>query len=120
MTGDLKVQLCRLYEKTSARGTRYFVGRVNGLKVVVLKDDRTQADGADAVWNLYLSPTDGSGQGGSRPSNPSSSPPRQQRSEPARARAQRRPEQQSMHQRMVREVGERYSHVTLNDEIPDL
>lgn len=58
MTGE-KLKLCRLYEKQSSRGNTYFVGRLGGARVVMMRDERAEvSDGTVAVWELMLSPAD--------------------------------------------------------------
>lgn len=52
MNHDGKVLLGRLYEKTSARGHRYFVGRLGAARVALFLDER--AEGADPVWELFV------------------------------------------------------------------
>jgi hypothetical protein len=41
----------RLYKKTSAKGSTYFVGRMGMVKVALLKSNDTADDGGE-VWNL--------------------------------------------------------------------
>ena len=53
MRNAAKVKLGRLYEKTSTRGTRYFVGRL-GLARVLMFQSRETADDGGAIWELYL------------------------------------------------------------------
>jgi hypothetical protein len=43
-----------LYRKTSAKGATYFVGRMGGVKVALLKSSHT-ADNGDEIWSLMLS-----------------------------------------------------------------
>ena len=52
MIHDGKVLLARLYEKTSARGHRYFVGRLGAARVAMFIDER--AEGGDPVWELFV------------------------------------------------------------------
>ena len=53
MRDAAKVKLGRLYEKTSAKGTRYFVGRLGAARVLLFQSRETADDG-DPVWDLYL------------------------------------------------------------------
>ena len=53
MRGAAKVKLSRLYEKTSAKGTRYFVGRLGAARVLLFQSRETADDGG-AIWDLYL------------------------------------------------------------------
>ena len=54
MTRDAtKVKLGRLYEKTSQKGTRYFVGRLGAARVLLFQSRETADDGG-AIWDLYL------------------------------------------------------------------
>lgn len=48
------IQVARLYERTSASGNQYFVGRWGGAKVALLKAREPAEDGTP-VWNLLLS-----------------------------------------------------------------
>ena len=48
---DGKVNLARLFERTSAKGNRYFSGRMGAARIMLFKDDR--ADG-DNVWQLFV------------------------------------------------------------------
>ena len=54
MRDAAKVKLGRLYEKTSAKGTRYFVGRLGAARVLLFQSRETADDGGDPVWDLYL------------------------------------------------------------------
>jgi hypothetical protein len=47
-------RVCKLYEKQSKAGSRYFTGRWGGAKVALLKTNET-GDGGDPVWALVLS-----------------------------------------------------------------
>ena len=51
-----KVLLGRLYEKSSAKGNRYFTGRLGAARVVMMLDAR--ADNPDPVWELFVSDGD--------------------------------------------------------------
>lgn len=56
---DEKLKLFRLYEKVSARGNRYFVGRLAGARVIVMRDERAEiSEGTEGVWDVLLSPAD--------------------------------------------------------------
>jgi hypothetical protein len=44
----------KLYRKTSAKGSTYYVGRLGGAKVTLLKSNET-AENGDEVWSLMLS-----------------------------------------------------------------
>ena len=46
------IELARLYEKTSQRGTRYFVGRLGLARITLLPDEATE-DGT-ATWRLTV------------------------------------------------------------------
>jgi hypothetical protein len=61
MSGAPKIQLCRLFERTSARGNRYISGRLGNAKVIAFEAaDLPDAEryGADVVWNVYLQAPD--------------------------------------------------------------
>ena len=45
MRDATKVKLGRLYEKTSAKGTRYFVGRLGAARVLLFQSRETADDG---------------------------------------------------------------------------
>lgn len=51
-----KVQLCRIYKKTSKSGNEYFTGRLGGAKIAVLKSREVADDGGE-IWNVILEPT---------------------------------------------------------------
>lgn len=58
MIGE-KIKLCRLYERQSSRGNKYFVGRLGGARIVVLRDEQAElSEGTIAVWEICLSPAD--------------------------------------------------------------
>jgi len=44
----------KLYRKTSAKGTIYFVGRLGGVNVALLKSRET-AENGDEIWSLMFS-----------------------------------------------------------------
>ncbi len=96
-----KVLLCRLYERTSAKGNRYLAGRLGEAKVVAFMDaDAELKFGATACFSVYLQAgedrkADGDAGGGARqpreprptPSPGAGSPPR-----PGRVQRWERPE----------------------------
>jgi hypothetical protein len=47
------VPLCRLYERTSRKGTHYLTGRLGAAKIVVLKSSETTDDGTP-IWNVLM------------------------------------------------------------------
>src|SRR5919199_3089573 len=57
MRDAAKVKLGRLYEKTSARGTRYFVGRLGAARVLLFQSRETADDGG-AIWELFVEPVE--------------------------------------------------------------
>jgi len=69
MEPQAKVLLGRLYEKSSAKGNRYFAGRLGAAKVVMMLD--AKADNPDPVWQLFV--TDGES-GGQRAAGASGAP----------------------------------------------
>lgn len=44
----------KLYRKKSAKGTTYFVGRMGGVKVALVKSRET-AENGDEIWSLMFS-----------------------------------------------------------------
>jgi hypothetical protein len=46
--------LTRLYRKKSEKGATYFVGRLGGARVALLKSNDVADDGAE-IWNLLMS-----------------------------------------------------------------
>lgn len=65
MTHSSQVSVTRLFEKTSSKGNRYFVGRLGNARVLLFRDERSDMEG-DPVWQMYLTdgaktPTGGSG-----------------------------------------------------------
>jgi hypothetical protein len=52
---DGKVLLCRLCERTSSKGNRYFTGRLGPAKVIAFIDTEAELKyGATAVFNVYV------------------------------------------------------------------
>jgi hypothetical protein len=52
-----KVLLCWRFERTSAKGRRYFTGRLGSAKVIAFEERDVAEDqryGAEAVWRVYL------------------------------------------------------------------
>jgi hypothetical protein len=69
------IELTRLYEKTSARGTRYFVGRLGLARITLLPGDA--AEDGTATWRMLLqeapkprASADRPGSNSSRPRSP--------------------------------------------------
>ena len=48
-----KVRLGRLFEKTSARGNRYFTGRLGAARVLMFASGEAGDDGSP-IWDLYV------------------------------------------------------------------
>jgi len=48
-----KTLLCRLYEKTSSRGTQYFEGRLGATKVVLLQTQEI-SESDEPIWELSV------------------------------------------------------------------
>jgi hypothetical protein len=46
--------LARLYEKTSAAGRQYFIGRIGEAKIAILRS-REVSESGDPVWDVLLS-----------------------------------------------------------------
>jgi hypothetical protein len=44
---------CRLYRKTSQKGSTYFTGRMGGVRVTLLKSKDTADDGGE-IWDLMF------------------------------------------------------------------
>jgi hypothetical protein len=52
---DGKVLLCRLYERTSARGNRYLAGRLGAARLIGFLDDKAELQfGATACFTIYV------------------------------------------------------------------
>ena len=84
MSGEPKVLLFRLFEKTSANGNRYLFGRLGNAKVVAFIDKDTELKfGATACFNVFLQPGDDGKQ-----QQQSSGSQRQQQGAPRQARQQ--------------------------------
>ena len=49
------IRVCRLYEKTSAKGNTYLTGRWGGARITVLKSSRDVAEDGGAIWHVMLS-----------------------------------------------------------------
>ena len=46
--------VCKLYERTSAKGKSYLTGRWGGCRVAMIKTDQTDNDG-NPVWEMRMS-----------------------------------------------------------------
>jgi hypothetical protein len=53
MTGE-RIRLAKLYERVSARGNRYLIGRLGLAKVVMFQGEPTE-DGTP-TWDVYVTP----------------------------------------------------------------
>ena len=51
MNFDSKVFVARLYEHESAKGNRYFSGRLGAARIMLLRDHHADADNA---WQLFV------------------------------------------------------------------
>ena len=58
-----RIPMTRLFEKTSARGNRYFTGRLGNARVLLFRDETADA-GSDPVWQMYLADVPQSPAGG--------------------------------------------------------
>ena len=55
MSGEPKVMLMKLFERTSERGTRYLFGRLGAAKIVAFIDTDAELQyGATAVFDVYV------------------------------------------------------------------
>ena len=54
-SGDTKVLLCTLWQRTSARGNEYLSGFVGKARIIAFRGEPT-ADGT-LTWNVYLQPS---------------------------------------------------------------
>ncbi len=52
---DGKVNLARLFERTSAAGNRYFSGRMGAARIMLFRDERADDDN---VWQLFVQDSD--------------------------------------------------------------
>lgn len=82
------IPLCRLYERTSKKGTHYLTGRLGAAKVVILKSSGTTDDGAP-IWNVLVSPAPQSQKPAARPA--AEAKPREGQPEAGAARDWQRP-----------------------------
>jgi hypothetical protein len=48
------IRLCRVYEKTSKSGNKYFAGRLAGAKIAIMLS-KDVADDGGAIWDIVLS-----------------------------------------------------------------
>lgn len=54
-----KIELLKIRERRSASGSTYFTGWLGSVRVVILKDSRTQPDEhCVAVWQVFVVPKD--------------------------------------------------------------
>jgi hypothetical protein len=76
MSGEPKVLLCKLFERTSANGNRYMLGRLGNAKIIAFMDrDAELKYGAEAVWNVFVQVSEqDEGRQSSTPSTPRRSP----------------------------------------------
>ncbi|HET6521096.1 MAG TPA: hypothetical protein VFG47_14930 [Geminicoccaceae bacterium] len=49
---DGRIPLCRLYERTSARGTRYLIGRLGYARLLAFPGEPTEA--STPTWDVFL------------------------------------------------------------------
>lgn len=49
------ITVTKLYERTSAKGNQYMIGRMGGVKIAVLKTPETDDEG-HAIWAVKFSP----------------------------------------------------------------
>ena len=121
---DGAVELLRLFERKSAAGTTYFVGALGGAKVLVMRDAHAElTDGTLGVWQVYLKPRDAVRNNRlSQQRTPSQrpAPAKPIVAPPVRARARPASTAGSAKDKAAREVNQRLSHVTLNDEVGEL
>lgn len=76
-----KVFLCRLFEKQSKRGNRYFAGRLGGASVVMFKDEHGDTENC---WQVFVQEPP------EKPVAPPPAPPRAEPQAPAAVRPRRR------------------------------
>ncbi len=57
MRDSAKVKLGRLYEKTSQKGRRYFVGRLGAARILLFDSGETGDDGSP-IWELFAQESD--------------------------------------------------------------
>ena len=76
MTGAPMLQAAKLWEKTSAKGNTYLIGRLGGVRVLILRNRDAGTDG-EPDWHLFFA--DGSQRAEASP-QPASTQPRRQRS----------------------------------------
>lgn len=60
---NTRVPVTRLFEKTSAKGNRYFTGRLGNARVLLFRDEHADT-GGDPVWQMYLADVPQSPAGG--------------------------------------------------------
>lgn len=53
MTGAPMLQAAKLWEKTSAAGNTYLIGRLGGVRVLILRNRDAGTDG-EPDWNLFF------------------------------------------------------------------
>jgi hypothetical protein len=56
MTGAPMLQAAKLWEKTSAKGNVYLIGRLGGMRILILRNRDAGSDG-EPDWHLFF--TDG-------------------------------------------------------------
>jgi hypothetical protein len=87
MNGSPMLKAAKLWEKTSAAGNTYFIGRLGGVRILILRNRDAGAEG-EPDWHLFFA--DGSPRAAEASLQPASAEPRrcsayrrQQRSEAA-------------------------------------
>ena len=47
------IKLARVFEKTSANGNRYFIGRLGFCKILIFQSNES-GDGGEAIWDVLV------------------------------------------------------------------
>jgi hypothetical protein len=82
------IPACRLWEKTSAKGNRYLIGRMGGVRVMVLENNRRESEGDNTHTLMFAEAPQYDGTRGQvAPAEPS---------KPAQQRAKRSGEKQQI------------------------
>jgi hypothetical protein len=117
------IELFRLYQRKSASGKTYFIGRLGNARIAVLKDNEAPLDETTlGVWRVIVQHRDPD-RANNRDHRPTPAPAQQATARtPARAKARPASVKRSMPdatKRAIEDIHRRYPG-ELNDDIPEL
>jgi hypothetical protein len=117
------IELFRLYQRKSASGRTYFIGRLGGARIAVLKDNDAPVDETTlGVWKVMVQHRDPDRTGTNRNDQHTPSTAKQPTvRQPARAKARPAPGKlpSTAQAKAIEDIHRRYPG-ELNDDIPEL